>query len=82
MNDKPPFILMQRPISHNTAEAALTIAGHAQQGESIGMAAVVMYLKPEPHFITFVTDEAERNPIFTSGMLSSLSYQLMRKANE
>lgn len=82
MNGKPPFVLVQRPISHNTAEAAMTIAGDAKQGDSIGMAAVVMYLKPQPHFIAFVTDEAERNPVFTSGMLSSLSYQLMQKANE
>lgn len=81
MNDKPPFVLVQRPISHNTAEAARTIADDAQHGQSIGMAAVVMYLKPEPHFIAFVTDEAERNPVFTSGMLNSLSYQLMQKAN-
>lgn len=81
MNEKPPFILMQREISHNTAEAAKTIADDARDGKSIGMAAVVMYLKPEPHFIAFVTDEAERNPVFTSGMLNSLGYQLMLKAN-
>jgi hypothetical protein len=78
---KPPFTLVQRPISHNTAEAAMTIAEHAQQGRAIGMATVVMYLDPEPHFVTFTTDEAERNPVFTSGMLNSLSYQLMLKAN-
>lgn len=79
---KPPFSLVQRPISHNTAEAARTIAAHADQGLAIGMATVVMYLDPDPHFVTFTTDEAERNPVFTSGMLASLSYQLMKKANE
>lgn len=79
---KPPFSLVQRPISHNTEEAARTVMEHAQQGRAIGMAAIVMYLEPEPHFITFTTDEAERNPVFTGGMLASLNYQLMRKANE
>lgn len=79
---KPPFSLVQRPISHNTAEAARTIAEDAQQGKAIGMATVVMYLYPEPHFVAFTTDEAERNPVFTSGMLASLNYQLMGKVNE
>jgi hypothetical protein len=81
VNEKPPFVLVQRAVSHDTAEAARMIATDAQEGRSIGMATVVMYLKPEPHFIAFVTDEAERNPVFTSGMLNSLSFQLMQKAN-
>ena len=79
---KPPFILVQKIISHNTVEAARTVMEDAQHGNAIGMAATVMYLYPEPHFVTITTDEADRNPIFTSGMLASLNYQLMRKANE
>lgn len=76
------FSLVQKKISHNTAEAARTVMEDAQQGKAIGMAGVAMYLDPEPHFVTFTTDEAERNPVFTTGMLASLSYQLMKKANE
>jgi len=79
---KPPFSLVHKRTSHNTAEASKTIAKDAEEGRSIGMAAVVMYLHPEPHFVTYITDEAERNPVFTCGMLASLNYELMRKANE
>lgn len=77
-----PFTLMNTPISEESVEALKSLLKDAKQGSLVGLAYVAMYTEPDRHFTTGVTGETHRNPVFTSGMLLSLNYQLMKKVNE
>ena len=53
----------------------------AEHGELVGLACVAMYSDGQQYFETSASGQAHENPVFTAGMLASLSFQLMQKVN-
>lgn len=71
---KPPFVLVNDQISHDTIEALTEMLEDAMRGELIGIAFAAMYKQRK--FIVDTAGEAHRNPIFTRGMLDCLDDKL------
>lgn len=76
---KPPFVLAQDTISHDTVEALQTLLDEAKKGNLIGIAFAAMYTKPTRRYATEAAGEADRNPTFALGTVIVLLYKLLLK---
>lgn len=77
---KPPFVLAQDTISHDTVEALQFLLDEAKKGNLIGIVFAAMYIKPKRRFAADAAGEADRNPTFAIGILVVLLYKLLIKA--
>lgn len=78
---KPPFVLAQDPISHDTVEALQTLLDEAKKGHLIGISFAAMYTKPRRRFVTEAAGEADRNPTFAISTVVVLLYKLLMRVN-
>ena len=80
MSRRPPFKLINEPLSHDTVEALRELLTHAEAGEIVGLAFAAMYRRRQ--FITDTAGECHRNPVFTRGMVAALDDCLADRMRE
>jgi len=71
---KPPFTLIKPPPCINTITTLEQLLEEARRGEIIGITFSAM-LK-ERKFFGDVVGECRRNPVFASGMIAALDFDL------
>jgi len=71
---KPPFVLIQDTISHDTVECLETLLRHARKGDVIGVAFAAALKRRA--YITNTAGECHRNPTWARGLIAALDDQL------
>lgn len=71
---KPPFRCVPDSLSADTVTALEVLLSEARSGKLLGMAFVAMYR--DRTFIANTTGEAQRNPVFSRGMVACLDDRL------
>lgn len=74
---KPPFVLIEDTVSHDTVEALKTLYEQAKKGEVTGIAYAAM-LKRRGYIVN-TAGEAHRSPTYSRGMLLALDDKLSRR---
>lgn len=76
---KRPFKLVSiTGVSRDTVECLQALLALAERGEVIGVSYVAMHKRR--HFTAHSCGEAHRNPVFASGMVGALWFDLQRQA--
>jgi hypothetical protein len=65
-------------VSRDTVECLRLLLAEAERGEVIGVSYVAMHKRR--HFSAHSCGEAHRNPVFASGMVGALWFDLQRQA--
>lgn len=74
-----PFKLIAiNGVSRDTVECLRMLLEQAEKGEIIGVSYAAMHRKR--HFTTHSCGETHRNPVFASGMVGALWFDLQRQA--
>lgn len=74
---KPPFTLVEQPLSHDVVQALEHLLEAARKRKVIGLAYVAMCKNRS--YYTNTAGEANRNPTFARGMVAALDDELSQR---